>query len=80
VPIKETVVQGITQLCAERNIKINALANLAGITPSTLYSLLDESRKDIGIVTLKKLCDGSDISITEFFDTDAFRKLEQEIE
>lgn len=77
--IKEAVVERIRELCAERNIAINTLANLAGITPSTVYSMLDPSRKDIGIVTIKKLCDGLDIDIIYFFNSDLFIDLEQEI-
>lgn len=77
--IKEAVIQRIKELCSERDIAVNTLANLAGITPSTVYSMLDPSRKDIGIVTVKKLCGGLEISINEFFDSDLFNNLEQEI-
>ena len=78
--IKSAVVIRFQELCAEKNIAINTLANQAGITPSTVYSMLDERRKDIGIVTIKKLCDGLDIPIEEFFNSKIFHKLEQEIE
>lgn len=77
--IKEAVVKRTKELCSEHDIAINTLANLAGITPSTVYSMLDSSRKDIGIVTIKKLCDGLDMDIKEFFDSDLFFDLEQEI-
>ncbi|NLM60907.1 MAG: transcriptional regulator, partial [Clostridiales bacterium] len=52
--IKARVARRIEELCRSRNITINALANLSGLTPSTIYSLLDPQRKDIGIVTIKK--------------------------
>ena len=77
--IKTAVVERIKELCSERDIAINTLANLAGITPSTVYSMLDPSRKDIGIVTIKKLCDGLDIDIKAFYDSNLFSNLEQEI-
>lgn len=77
--IKEAVVKRIKVLCKSKNIKYNTLATLSGITPSTVYSMLSSDREDIGIVLLKKLCDGLDITITEFFDDDLFRSLEQEI-
>lgn len=77
--IKNAVVIRIKELCRQKGIKINTLATNSGITPSTVYSLLDEERKDIGILVLKKLCDGLDISITDFFDDDLFKNLEQEI-
>lgn len=77
--IKEAVVLRIRELCEQNKIKFNTLANESGLTPSTVYSVLDEKRKDIGILVLKKICDGLNITITEFFDTDLFRDLEQEI-
>lgn len=69
----------IKELCEQKEIKYNTLATSSGVTPSTVYSLLDVQRKDIGVLVLKKLCDGLDISITDFFDSDIFRNLEQEI-
>ena len=77
--IKNAVVMRIKELCKEKGIKFNTLATESGVTPSTVYILLDESRKDVGILVLKKLCDGMGISITDFFDSDIFRNLEQEI-
>ena len=77
--IKEVTVLRIKMLCSEKNISYNSLATISGVTPSTVYSLIDDSRKDIGIVLLKKLCDGLGITITEFFDDKMFQKLEQEI-
>ena len=44
-----------------------------------MIHLLDEHRKDIGVIVLKKICDGLDISIADFFDSNIFRNLEQEI-
>ena len=77
--IKNAVVMRIKELCKEKGINFNTRATESGVTPSTVYSLLDESRKDVGILVLKKLCDGMGISITDFFDSDIFRNLEQEI-
>ena len=76
---KNAVANRIIQLCNQKNIAINALANLSGISPSTLYSVLNEKSQNPGIVTIKKLCDGLDISLREFFDSDIFDDIEQEI-
>ncbi|MBQ2676926.1 MAG: helix-turn-helix transcriptional regulator [Clostridia bacterium] len=76
---KNAVANRIIQLCNKKNIAINALANLSGISPSTLYSVLNEKSQNPGIVTIKKLCDGLDISLREFFDADIFDDIEQEI-
>ncbi len=76
---KNAVADRIIELCNQKNIAINALANLAGISPSTLYSVLNEKSQNPGIVTIKKLCDGLEISLREFFDDDIFDDIEQEI-
>ena len=77
--IKDAVVIRLENICKERNIRYNELANLSGITPSTVYSLMSKSRRDLSVITLKKLCDGLDMTITEFFDDDLFKTLDQEI-
>lgn len=77
--VKDVVVKRFKNLCDERKIKINELANLSGVTPSTAYSMMDESRRDVSIITIKKLCDGLDITLGEFFSAPEFDNLEQEI-
>ena len=77
--IKEAIVKHLQDICRQRNIKYNELATVSGVTPSTVYSLMDASRKDLSVITLKKLCDGLDMTITEFFDDELFKTLEQEI-
>ena len=76
---KQTVVKRFIEICAERNISFNELANISGVTPSTVYSMMDDARQDISILTIKKLCDGLDITLGMFFSTSAFDSLEQEI-
>ncbi len=77
--IKEAVEKRIIELCNERNMAINALANTSGVAPSTIYSMLNEKSKNPGVVSIKMICDGFDISIRQFFDSDLFDDLEQEI-
>ena len=78
--IKEAVEKRIIQLCNERSIAINALANTSGVSPSTVYSILNTKSQNPGIVSIKKLCDGLEISVREFFDSELFDNLEQEIQ
>ena len=77
--IKEAIEKRIIELCNERNIAINALANISGVSPSTVYSILNEKSQNPGVCSIKKICDGLDITIREFFDCDLFDELEQEI-
>lgn len=76
---KEAVSARILELCRERNIAVNALATLSGVSPSTVYSMLNEKSQNPGVVSLQKLCDGLDITLRDFFDCDLFDNLEQEI-
>ena len=76
---QEAVALRIIELCDKNNIAINSLANISGVSPSTVYSMLNEKSKNPGVVSVKKLCDGLGISIREFFDNDIFDNLEQEI-
>ncbi len=76
---KEAVAMRILELCDERKIAINALAAVSGVSPSTIYSMLNEKSQNPGVVSIQKLCDGLEISIRQFFDSPLFDELEQEI-
>lgn len=76
---KEAVAKRILQLCEEKQIAINALANISGVAPSTIYSMLNEKSKNPGVVSIKKICDGLEITVREFFDCNLFDNREQEI-
>ena len=74
------VVKRIYQLIDERHFTVNGLARHAGLPPTTLKNILNGQSNNPGIVTLKIICDGLDISLTAFFNTEDFRNLEPEIE
>ena len=78
--VKDAVALRFKELCEERNISPNALAVRSGVTPSTVYSMLDSSRHSVSIGTIKKLCDGLNMSLGEFFSCPLFDDLEQEIQ
>lgn len=69
----------IMQLCDERKITINKLATESAVSASTIKSVFYGNSANPGIVTIKKLCDGLDISLKEFFEAEYFEDLEQEI-
>lgn len=73
---KEAVAKRITELCGERKISVNALANNAGISPSTVYSMLNQKSKNPGIISIHLICCGLDISLREFFDSNIFDEIE----
>ena len=77
--IYDIVVERILFLCKEQEITPNGLSYASGVSQSTIKSILNGESKNPGIVTIKKLCDGFNISIVDFFDTAEFRDLEQEI-
>lgn len=73
------VANRILELCQGRNISLHKLAILSALPPSTLKSILNGDSKNPGIVTIKLLCDGLGISLYDFFNTDSFRSLMQEL-
>lgn len=77
--VKDAVVLRLQEICTENNITYNDLANRSGITPSTIYSMMDQSRRDISLVTIKKICDGLEITLSDFFDSKIFNELEPEL-
>lgn len=76
---KEAIAKRIVELCEQKSMAINALANASGVSPSTVYSMLNEKSQNPGVVSIKKLCDGWEITLREFFDSPIFDDLEQEI-
>ena len=77
---KQAVAKRIVELCNDRNIAINALANIPGVSPSTIYSMLNEKSQNPGVVSVKKICDGLEITLRQFFDSPIFDDIEQEIQ
>ena len=77
---KEAVAERIKELCEQHGLTTNALANLAGVPPSTIYSMLNQKSKNPGVVTIKKLCDGLQITVRDFFESELFDTKEQEIQ
>lgn len=69
----------ILELCNVRGITINKLATICGITQSTLNNIISGRNNSTTISTIKKICDGLEISICSFFDSELFQDLEQEI-
>lgn len=73
---KEAVARRIQELCVQRGLAINALANLCGVPPSTIYSMLNAKSQNPGIISIQKICDGLEISVREFFVDPLFENLD----
>ena len=69
----------ILGLCAERGITVNKLATMSGVTQSTVNNIVSGRNGSTTVSTVKKRCDGLEISIVEFFDSPEFENLEQEL-
>ena len=77
--IGEAVKARILDLCSERNLSVNKLSTISGVTQSTVNNIVGGRNNSTTVATVKKLCDGLGITITDFFTSDLFRDLEQEI-
>ena len=77
--VGEAVTERILELCRERDLSINALCILSGVTQSTVNNIVSGRNRSATVSTLQKLCDGLGITIEEFFTSPLFRNLEQEV-
>ena len=77
--ISNAVAKRILALCHERDITPNKLSIISGITQSTINNIINTGSNNPTVSTIKKICDGLDITLSEFFDDDVFNNLEQEI-
>ncbi len=77
--IGEAVRDRILELCREQDISVNKLSNMSGVTQSTVNNIISGRNNSTTVSTVKKLCDGLGITIEEFFQSELFRGLEQEI-
>ncbi len=80
ISIGEAVKNRILALCREREISVNKLSSMSGVTQSTVNNIVSGRNNSTTISTIKKLCDGLGITIEEFFNSELFRDLEQEIQ
>ncbi|MDR1630413.1 MAG: helix-turn-helix transcriptional regulator [Oscillospiraceae bacterium] len=78
--LKDAFIKRLKELCVERKISYTELARMAGVSPSTIYSLLQPERRNISVITIKKICDALELSLGEFFNTPEFNSLEQELQ
>lgn len=77
--VREAIAIRIKQLCAERNLTVNSFANIAGMSPYTIYGIFNKENINPEVVTVKQICDGFEITLGQFFSTEVFDNLEQEI-
>ena len=78
--VHEAVATRIQELCEKQKMTVNGLANISGLSPSTVKSIIYGASKNPGVATVKILCDGLGITLVDFFDASVFEELEQEIE
>lgn len=76
---KEALQRRILELCRQNYLTLSGLASLCGITQSTLNNLISGRNNSLTVSTVQKICDGLEIDLPTFFDSDLFRDLEQEI-
>lgn len=76
--MKTAVIYRLEELIRQKDITVNEAAIRSGVPPSTLKNILYGQSKNVGVVTIKKLCDGLEITIPEFFGDSIFAELEPE--
>ena len=77
--VGEALRKRIIELCEKNNITLNKLSIISGITQSTLNNIVSGRNNSATVSTVKKICDGLEMPLPDFFDCDLFKDLEQEI-
>lgn len=77
--LKEAIAHRLNDICLERNLNPSSLATLCGMDRSTIYSIMGNKSKSPEVLTIKKICDGLEITLSEFFNSPEFESLEPEI-
>ena len=77
--VGEAVRLRILELCRQRDISLNHLCNISGVTQSTVNNIVSGRNRSATVATVKKLCDGLGITIQAFFASELFRDLDQEV-
>lgn len=77
--LTQAIAHRILQLCRERHLTLNKLSTICGMTQSTLNNIVNTGSKNPTVSTIKKVCDGLEMSLAEFFDSPLFTELDQEI-
>ena len=76
--VSEAVVKKILKICDERDITINKLSNICGITQSTIDNIVNGNSKNPKLLTIVRMCDGLGITMHEFFSDPLFLNLDRE--
>ncbi len=77
--VGEAIKERILELCRQHNLSINKLSSISGVTQSTVNNIISGRNRSTTVSTIQKLCDGLGITIEEFFHSELFRNLEQEL-
>lgn len=77
--VGDAVRQRIIELCRERNLSFNKLGTISGVTQSTINNIVSGRNNSTTVSTIQKFCDGLGITIEDFFHSELFRGLEQEL-
>ena len=77
--IGTAVKERILELCRENDMTINRLSYISGITQSTLNNIVSGRNNSTTVSTIQKICDGLEITIKDFFNSDMFDSIEPEL-
>lgn len=76
--INEAISRKLLKICKEKKFSVNKLATICCLTQSTVQNLIECNSKNPKLLTIVRICDGLDISLTEFFDDEIFSNIERE--
>ena len=76
--INEAISKKLLKICKEKDLSVNKLAKLSGLTQSTVQSIVNCESSNPKLLTLVRICDGVNISMSEVFKDEIFLNIDDD--
>ena len=76
--LNEAIVKRIDEICRERGSNVCDIALNGGMSPSAIYDIIKGRTKCSKVITIKRFCEGADMTLSEFFDKEYFNNPEED--
>lgn len=75
IDARKLLAERVNELCREKEITYEELSSKSEVPIETVLQMADGSVKNPGIFAIAKICEGLDVSLKDFLDTEEFRNV-----
>ncbi len=76
--LNDAIIKRIEEICNEKGSNVCEIALNGGMSPSAIYDLLKGRTKCSKVITVKRFCEGAEMTLSEFFDREYFNHIEED--